>query len=238
MKTKARQPAQHSLGKRIQNDSKWKILVIEDGFYHITGSDLRNAGISLLDIDFRTLKLTANGRNVPIFVSGWEDGQFDENDFFEFWGETFKQTFQQQAPDMYQDPFSATNIYRLSWGGSKGPWMGIEQGQFIKSEMQHYIRPYSFYETIHVEKNLYYDRLSSLPIDSLRDFCFFDGGISPGKKHDYAFQLHHPDQQTPLQVRARVMMAGRTKIDSIEHGVSVFLNDSYLFSGNWKMQDY
>jgi len=238
VKTKARQPAQPSLGKRIQNDSKWKILVIEDGFYHITGNDLRNAGISLLDIDFRTLKLTANGRDVPIFVSGWEDGQFNENDFFEFWGETFKQTFQQKAPDMYQDPFSATNIYWLSWGGPKGQWMGIEQGQIIKSEMQHYIRPYSFYETVHVEKNSYYDRLSSLPIDSLRDFWFFDGGISPGRKHDYPFELHHPDQQVPLQVHARVMMSGRTKVDSIEHDVSVYLNDSYLFSGNWKMQNY
>ncbi|NIA31408.1 MAG: hypothetical protein GWP06_16060, partial [Actinobacteria bacterium] len=237
-KTKVRQSAQHNLGKRIQNNSKWKILVTEDGFYHITGNDLRKAGISLFDIDFRSLKLTANGREVPIFASGWEDGQFDVNDFFEFWGETYKQTFQQRAPDLYQYPFSATNIYRLSWGGSKGQWMGIEQGQIIQSEMQHYIRPYSFYSTVHVEKNLYYDRLSSLPIDSLRDFWFFDGGISPGKKHDYAFQLHHPDQQTPLQVRMRVMMAGRTKIDSIEHGVSVFLNDSYLFSGNWKMQDY
>ncbi len=236
--TKTYQPVQHNLGKQIQNESKWKILIIEDGFYQITGKDLRDAGISLLDIDFRTLKLTANGRNVPIFVSGWQDGQFDENDYFEFWGETYKQTFQDQAPDLYQDPFSATNIYWLSWGGSKGLWMGTEQGQIIQSEMQHYIRPYSFYKTVHVERDSYYDRLSSLPIDSLRDFWFFDGGISPGRKYDYSFELHHPDQQAPLQVRARVMMAGRTKVDSIEHDVSVFLNDSYLFSGNWKMQDY
>jgi hypothetical protein len=48
---------------------------------------------------------------------------FSAGDYFEFWGEALRRTRQQQAPELYQDPFSSTNIYWLSWQGAAGSWM-------------------------------------------------------------------------------------------------------------------
>ncbi|MDZ7347008.1 MAG: C25 family cysteine peptidase, partial [candidate division KSB1 bacterium] len=62
-------------------------------------------------------------------------------------------------------------------------------------------------------------------------------GISSGKKIEYPFTLVHPDLQSPLGVRARVMLRGRTTSMDIQHNISVFLNDSFLFSSTWKGQE-
>ena len=227
-----------SLKKTMQTEEAWKIIVDTDGIYKITGEDLRDAGLTLLNIDIETLKLTCNNKNIAVFVHGWEDGEFDVDDYIEFWGETNKQTFQNLAPDMYVDPYTASNIYWLSWGTEKGTWMLEEQGQVIESQSSQYIRPYSFRQKVHVEKDVYYDRLSEIPVNTLRDLWFYDTGISASKKRDYTFELWHPDDQASFGVEARCIVGGRTSIDSIQHNISAFINDSYLFSGQWKNQDY
>ncbi|RPH99318.1 MAG: hypothetical protein EHM72_11370, partial [Calditrichaeota bacterium] len=215
---------------------QWKILVNEEGIYQITGQDLANAGVDLLAIDFKKIRLVNNGRDVSLFPSGWRDGQFDPEDYIEFWGEPNRQTFQATAADMYQDPFSTERVYWLSWE-KRGLWMAEESGEISDLQPGQYVRPYSFLETLHVEKDDYYDRLSAVPIDSLRDHWFYDSGVASGKKVDYEFVLDHPDTQSPLSVSARVMFSGRTTIVNIPHDVSVFLNDTFLFSNKWFGQE-
>lgn len=225
------------LAKKNLQKGLAKIYIVEEGFYRIRGSDLIKAGLNLLDIDIRNLRLTANGADVPIFVGGWQNGQFDENDYFEFWGEEVKKTFWDRAPDLYQDPYSSTNVYWLSWE-QQGQWMSLEEGQVSEQDRYRMIRPYSFYETVHVERDGYFDRLSSVPIDLVRDFWFFDGGVRPGRKQDYTFELYHPDDQSPLPVLPKIMLCGRSMIDSVQHNVSAFLNDSYIGTGTWQWQNY
>lgn len=225
-------PEKQLAKKYADQSERWKIVVKEEGIYRVTGQDLLDAGVNLLSIDFRNLRLTNNDRDVSLFPSGWRDGQFDQQDFFEFWGEPNRRTFQQKAPDLYQDPYSDERIYWLSWE-KRGLWMAEESGQITDLQPGQYVRPYSFLETRHIEKDAYYDRLSSVEIDSLRDHWFFDSGISSGKKVDYAFDLWYPDTQSPLSISARVMFSGRTTVVNIPHSVSVFLNDSYLFSQTW-----
>jgi hypothetical protein len=89
------------------------------------GSDLHQAGIDLLSIDVQALRLTDGSSDVPIYVSGWQDGQFHETDSFEFWGETARNSDRQTSPDLYQDPYSRTKIYFLSWSGQPGLWMVV-----------------------------------------------------------------------------------------------------------------
>ena len=225
------------LAKKITTEERWKIYVFEEGFYSISGKDLINAGVNLLDIDMKNLRLTNNGNNVAIYVKGWLDGQFNENDCFEFWGTDYKKTFTNKAPDLYKDPFTSTNVYWLSWE-SRGQWMSLEEGQISEQDRFRYIRPYSFYETVHVERDGYYDRLSSIPIDSLRDFWFYDGGVRPGRKQDYSFQLFHPDDQSPLPVLPKIMLGGRSMIDTLQHDVTAFLNESYVGTGRWQRQNF
>ena len=221
---------------QVDSVERWKILVNEDGLYRITGADLEEAGVNLLDIDFRNIRLTSYDRDVSLFPYGWRDGQFDRTDYIEFWGEENRQTFQSTAPDLYQDPFSNTRVYWLSWE-KRGLWMAEESGQIVDLQPGDDTRPYSFLESLHFEKDHYYDRLSSVTGDSLRDHWFWDTGISSGKKVDYPFTLTHPDDQSPLSVTARVMFRGRTTIVNVPHDVSVYLNDSYVVSHEWFGQD-
>jgi hypothetical protein len=236
-KSKSVEKASMALSKPVaQSEQKYKILVNADGLYHITGDDLHAAGVSLFDVDIKTLKLTADGFDVPIYVHGWKDGQFDDDDYFEFWGQYHRRGIQQIAPDLYQDIYSKTNAYWLSWGASRGQWMIEEQGLVTDSPAGQPIRPYSFYETVHVERDAYYDRLSQAPADYLRDFWFYDTGISSAKKRDYAFDLWHPDDLSPLDVQVRIMMCGRTVSDTVSHQADAFLNNSFIGSGSWWRQ--
>lgn len=218
------------------NIERWKFIIGEDGIYRVTGQDLLDAGATLLNIDFRNIRLTRNGRDVSLYPHGWRDGQFDPEDYIEFWGEEQRQTFQNKAPDMYQDPFSKNSVYWLSWE-KRGLWMAEESGQISGSNPGESIRPYSFLDTIHHEEDNYYDHLSTVPIDSMRDHWFFDDGISAGKKVDYKIFLHNPDDQSPLKVSARVMMSGRTTILNLSHNISAYLNGSFLFSHTWTAQN-
>ncbi|MBN1481292.1 hypothetical protein EH223_02865 [candidate division KSB1 bacterium] len=220
----------------VDQPERWKIIVNKDGIYRITGHDLAEAGVSLLAIDFKKLRLTSNGRDVSIYADGWRDGQFDVDDYFEFWGTANKQTFQDDAPDLYQDPHSENHIYWLSWE-SRGLWMVEESGEISDTRPGQTIRPYSYLETVHVEENNYYDHLSSVELDTLRDHWFYDRGIIAGKKVDYRFNLWHPDTQSPLSATARAMLSGSTTIVGSAHNVSIYLNNSFIASHEWYMQD-
>ncbi|MBN1464465.1 hypothetical protein JXA02_01800 [candidate division KSB1 bacterium] len=226
-----------ALAKRAAvSNERWKIYVNQDGLYRITGRDLAEAGVRLLDIDFKKLRLTCNGRDVSLYAEGWRDGQFHADDFFEFWGEANQKTFQSRASDLYQDPYSDNRVYWLSWE-KRGLWMVEESGEISAVQPGQSIRPYSFLQTVHMEEDNYYDHLSHVPIDTLRDHWFYDRGILAGKKVDYAFDLWHPDNQSPLRVTARVMLSGSTTIVGSAHDVSLYLNNSFVASHRWTMQD-
>ncbi len=214
-----------------------KIYIEKDGLYRITGSDLRAAGINLLSVDTKNLRLTCGGKQVPIYVHGWRDGQFHQNDYFEFWGEYLRQTFQSRSPDMYQDPFSSTNVYWLSWQGGRGQWM-IDAPVEVFPSTQGVQKPYSFYQTVHVERDDYFDHLYSIfQPDSLRDHLFYWPTIGAGQKATFSFNLEYPDEKSSLPVQARVMMAGLSAKNEAPHQVTLFLNNRFLLRGQGFRQD-
>ena len=227
-----------ALQKRISDQkTRLKLMVQEDGLYKVTGNDFVKAGVEIRLIEPRTLSLSNKGNDVAIYVTGWRDGSFDSEDSIEFWGEYNRETFQHLAADMYRDPFSDTNIYWLSWGGDAGLWMAEEQGTVVETEPRKIIRPYSYLHKVHVEKDRYYDRLSQVQGDMLRDHWFFDSGIASATKNEYAVQLHHPNVNSMVAGRLRLMLSGRTYGALQAHEVSVFLNAQRVLSGQWQGQE-
>ncbi len=142
--------------------SRAKMYLDQDGLYHITGRDLAAAGLSLPDLEIKGLRLQCNNVQIPIYVSGWQDGRFGADDYFEFWGEYLRQTIQQQTHEAYQDPFSRTNVYWLSWDGVARTWMSAEPAGAVDVKFPLYQRPFSFYKPVHVEADHYFDRLSDV----------------------------------------------------------------------------
>ncbi len=222
----------------MANGPRWKLVIEQDGWYRITGKDLQQAGVDLFDVHIPALQLRCEGQQIPIYVDGWKDGQFDVGDSFEFWGETRKQRYQDRAPDLYQDLYDPTQIYWLSWSGDRGTWMVDEQGTVAQHAPGQVRRPYSFYETVHVERDRFFDFLSEVPPDSIRDHWFFDSGIGAAEKREYPFDLAHPDDRSTLGTHVRVMMGGRGSGQDRVHKLSVYLNDQFVKTGSWTGQDY
>lgn len=99
-------------------EKKAKVVVEEDGIYQVKLLDLEKvSNLSLINFDPRYLKVFKEEEEIPIYFKGEDDGKFDEEDYFEFWGERRVKTHldKTNSPDMYQDPYSPENYYYLSW---------------------------------------------------------------------------------------------------------------------------
>jgi len=130
----------------------YKILIEDEGIYQIGYNDLLLAGIRPGDYDPRSYKIFNQGREIPVYFKGQADGVFDQDDYFEFYGQRLK------GDSSYYHPYSRDNVYWLALGGSFGARMIEEDGSPVNPG---YILPGSYRYTIHQEKDSLFCRLSS-----------------------------------------------------------------------------
>ncbi|AQG79456.1 C25 family cysteine peptidase [Spirosoma montaniterrae] len=99
-----------------------KIPVAQSGLYRISAGQLRQAGVPTNAIDPRTIQLFHRGIEQAIFISGETNGQFDADDYIEFYGRAndgladsalYRPTSAQ--PHTYYSLFSDTTAYFLTW---------------------------------------------------------------------------------------------------------------------------
>ncbi|MBN1541689.1 hypothetical protein JW992_06050 [candidate division KSB1 bacterium] len=219
-----------------------KLYIEQDGWYRVTGKDLRQAGVDLLSIDMRTVQLTCGSSQVPIYVQGWQDGQFNEQDGIEFWGEYARYPDRQTSPDLYEDPYGPIRVYYLSWGTSLGLWLTDESGAVTSESNPSIHRPYSFMQTVHVEQSPAFNHLRDVPEGDSRDHFFYDSGIAAAEKRDYLFDLWHPDKRSAQPLQIRIMMGGKStpssSMDPFFHKISAYINNRYVLEGEWYGQNY
>lgn len=111
------------------NQRYLKIKVVNDAVYRIDSATLANGvaltGGSLSAIDPRNFQLFRLGVEQPIWIEGESDGQFNNSDFIEFYGERnrgeadaglYGGIAQQLNP--YYSLFSDTAIYFLTWNNA------------------------------------------------------------------------------------------------------------------------
>lgn len=131
-------PGNSSTASVFERSPNWlRIAVDSTGIYILTREDLARAGVPVAGLDPRTLSLYAvpghvpnsvepeTLSEVPIFVTGEEDGRFDRNDRIIFYA---------QGADYWQPGCSlyTKNLYTqrsrcwLSWGG--GPGRRMQRG--------------------------------------------------------------------------------------------------------------
>ncbi len=115
------------------NKTYLKMYVAEDGIYRINKTDFTLAGVVTSSIDPRTVKVIYKGSQIPVYFFGEQDGVFDDNDYFDFYGKrnyggttlTYKATndtvsIVDYTTDEYFNPYSDTSCYWVDWGGSNG----------------------------------------------------------------------------------------------------------------------
>ncbi|UZR93318.1 C25 family cysteine peptidase [Chondrinema litorale] len=88
------------------NQEYYKVAVSENGIYHITYADLQQAGFPVSTINPQNLQLFHKGNERAIYVSGEDDGVFNNSDYIEFYG-----TLNDGSLDatMYDDPLNHNN---------------------------------------------------------------------------------------------------------------------------------
>ncbi len=151
---------------------KYKIIVDEDGVYQIGYFEFQDEEFpeDFFKADPRTFRLFNKGIEIPIIVSGEEDGEFDRNDYIEFLGESHKIGLEDpDRPDMYNDPYTNKNIYYLYWeptltSANKGLRMVEVPAQIrrvISSGTSFNLKGRSFRSTLHFEEdNIIRERMS------------------------------------------------------------------------------
>ena len=209
--------------------TRLKIYVSEDGLYHINAGDLASWGVNLSGVDPRTIRLENRGEEQPIYVFGEADGRFDEGDYIEFWGEKLIGTYIDQNPEIYGDLYTDVNVYWLSWGESLGARLIEESGEVVEVDELKMFRATSYPYFTHFEENNYYDRLSQVSPDSLKEHWYYDNGVKASQTRNYLVHLPYPDTDALTKTRVRTALMGQTYPDDYGQGgyhhAYVSLND-------------
>lgn len=144
------------------NKTYLKMYIAGDGMYRINKSDFNNAGINVSNIDPRTVKVFNKGSQIPLYFLGEQDGVFNDNDYFDFYGTrnyggptiTYDQSNAvAYTTNEYFNQYSDTNIYWIDWDGANGLRFSISSFSTVTPFTPDYT-----YDQMHFENDKLYSQ--------------------------------------------------------------------------------
>jgi len=216
---------------------KFKLYVLTDGIYRIYYDSLKLVQDFPLDeIRSQTITLSSRSEQKPLYVHDGGDGLFDDGDYFDFIGIRNYSS----STSQYFDPFTDLSIYWLDWGETIGLRFIEESGALESSEP---VRPTSFWDHIHVEKDSIFDRLGQVDTDLptiTRDHYFWNS-VNSGQHEDVYFQIRDPFRGSSENVNISIGLHGLTYSqnagEEAGHTLFAFMNDYSVGEGNWSQQE-
>ncbi|MEO8733774.1 MAG: C25 family cysteine peptidase, partial [Flavobacteriales bacterium] len=113
----------------------WTFKIWQNGIRTIDSTSLADSGFPIADVDPRTIRMYARGRQVPIHIAGEEDGVFNSSDHIEFYGaknDGWLDSTLWDNPAHINDPFYSlyndTIRYFLTWKTGPGAEREIVNG--------------------------------------------------------------------------------------------------------------
>ena len=139
----------------VLSDGDWyKFEAPEEGIYKIDNAYLSSLGIDVGSIDPRTIKIYNNGGRIlpwntnaerpadlvenSILIKGEDDGSFDANDHILFYGrgvDFFEFNFETGEILRNKNWYSKNNFYWLTYGGTNGKRMDVQNSVEASSEL-------------------------------------------------------------------------------------------------------
>jgi len=210
-----------------------RIVVEKDGIYRLSRKTLLDDGALGKNVDPRTFQLFNRGLEVPIYVAGESDGEFNQSDYLEFYGQRNRNT----VADYEYDPFTDKNVYFLTWGEREGQRYTEESAKSTVASNQA-INPTDYDYTLHYEENKHFENLgqvdTNLPTHT-RDHWFFNSGINGGTTQSFYFSLTNPNKSSALPFQIEVGMHGITYQEG-NHTVTIYINNIEAATGSWSQQ--
>jgi|GEM_PF-571331 len=209
------------------DSTAYKIAVQEDGLYSMSYEYLQSQGVHVGQIVPRTVKMTCQGRQIPIYVSGARDGRFDPGDAIQFWGQI-------HYGDVHHfDPYSHTNIYWLHWDEEIGMRMVEQDGSLMEEDPGSVIIPEHYRTSLRLEQDVNYERLSQVSDESIDRWLWEE--FRPDTTRDYNFELSHIVDT--LACGVEVHLRGLTYASAHpNHHSKIWLNGIPLSTEYWNDQ--
>ncbi len=203
------------------NSTYYKLIVKEEGIYRLNFGYLDSIGVDVYSIDPRTVKIYNKGEEQHLFVKGQEDGQFNQDDFIEFYGQP------NLGDTSYYDPYTDANVYWLTWGGDLGLRMRTKTSlSEAATPINDYIKivrlePEKIYQ--HGVNDLETHNTEPIPGEGWVWRFFF-----PGESETITFQVSDLSKsEKPCSLKIKLK---GTTLDPVKpnHHVHIFLNDSLI----------
>jgi hypothetical protein len=219
-----------------ESPGKMKLYCLEDGIYRIYFDSLaQDDGFPQEGILSDGLNLRYRGESQPIHVADGGDGLFGEGDHFDFIG---KQNYF-QGETQYFDPFSDISVYWLDWDGAAGLRF-IEESGALQHDSP--VRPESFWDVAHVEKDSIFDRLGQVDtnLPTITRDHYFWSSVNSGQRIDVPFFLPDPARGSSEDLQVSIGLHGLTYSDDggeSGHTLFAFINDNSIGEANWTQQE-
>ncbi|MCK9301613.1 MAG: type IX secretion system sortase PorU [Bacteroidales bacterium] len=150
----------------VLNTGAWyKFYVSEDGFYKITYQDLATLGIDAASVNPKTVKIYGNGgrmlpelagsfryddlHQVPIWVSGEDDGSFDTGDYILLYADGPHEWSYNQSDNVFmfsKNLYTTQTCYFITFGGNAGKRMAYRTP--VADDAQQTLNYYTAYDAL------------------------------------------------------------------------------------------
>ncbi len=237
----------HEVVRETYNHNAIDIVVIEDGLYKITYDFLEEKlteyqeltgitlGWSLDNINPKNLQLESKKGLEPIYFYGEEDGSFDREDYFEFYGK------RNPGDNSYFSAYSSKNIYKLRLLDGLGARMAIENGGIMYSSPSEYIEPKHYDHNVHFEVQSFYEKIGrgyDYDVNYYREDNYFWRKIKAPNLEIVPFDIQYPADLNINKIDAKVSLFGLTysESDVNDHHAIVRLNQGIVDSKVWTGQ--
>ncbi len=164
----------------------YTVAVSADGLYVLDYDTLSQAGLpvgrGVGTLDPHTLRMFWMGQEIPIQVTGEDDGAFDPGDLLIFYGRGIDSLYYEGR--FPTTKYTGTNIYWLSYGGPNGQRMATRDAT---PQVAPLAPPFS--HTLHLEdRNYWY--FSNRPFAHHADHWFWEW-VSTTRSRSHTFALHN-----------------------------------------------
>jgi hypothetical protein len=198
-----------------------KVFIDQDGIVQLTAADLATAGWDLTQLVPHTLRLTTQGAEVALWVSGGEDGAFDAGDAVIFYGQAMT------------SPYTRRNVYWLTAGSEPG----LRMAERDAAPVHGYPVATSWRATLHAEQDTApFGYWQNPPGREAQDHWYWTGPLNAPARAVLPFQM--PPFEPMAGAVLRVALAGRSDDPgpNLDHHTRIFLNDVLVSDARWDGQ--